>query len=809
MWLLALGVAGLLLLLPTAAEGAAGVRLDAPKAKAKPQSLVQFKGRAGARPSGRVSIQRKAGRRWRTIAKGRTGTKGRFALTWITPSKRAKVAVRAVLGNGSRRVSRTRRFRVLAPKKGAPKIRVSKKTRIISPSVVRKIPPAGQPGKVTYAGGNDAQAGQIMVIGKGEETPEGFLGRVTGVDRAGGKTIVSTVPATLQQAVPEGSMRLEAETVKATPPAQPRAASRVTCEGTVGASIEHDVSFSAGLVLDGSWTLLGGLQSASLEASVRAAIEAAGSCSLAQTTLLRVKGPSISGFVGPVPVVMTSTLTVYLDANAEARAGLSTSASAGFEASAGISWTEAGGFQPTQSFTPHFSFEPPSLSASASVAANLTPTINVELYGLVGPQIALRTGVQLAADSAADPWWALTVPVDLTASIAIRPLGLTSPELHVYQREFTIADAGGPFGAPPPEPDGTNVATPPTSLASGYDFSCGLRSGAAACWGRNTDGQLGNGTNSPSPTPVAVSGIDDAAGIVAGHTHSCILRVHGEVACWGTGGSGRLGNGKTTNSSTPVPVSNMATARGVSAGAEHSCAVTSTRRVFCWGANAVHELGDGGTTPSSVPVEVADILNATAIASGTYHTCARRADGKVSCWGNNGDGRLGNGSGAESAVPVTVSGITDATGVAAGSNHACALRATGEVACWGDGFYGQLGNGSTGDSSVPVAVQGINDATSIEAGIAHTCAVLASGTVKCWGWNNYGQLGNGTTSERSTTPVTVSGITDAGGVTGGLEHSCAFRTNGTMACWGFGEDGELGNGGNSTSPSPVAVTGFP
>src|SRR5688500_4167996 len=142
-WLAALGAAALILLLPNAAEGAAGVRLDAPRATAKPTSLVTFKGRAGARRSGRVTIQRRAGRRWRTIASGRTGTRGRFALTWITPSRRTRVAVRAVLAGRSRRVSRTRRFRVRAPATGAPRVIVSPRTRIISPSVVRSVPPAG------------------------------------------------------------------------------------------------------------------------------------------------------------------------------------------------------------------------------------------------------------------------------------------------------------------------------------------------------------------------------------------------------------------------------------------------------------------------------------------------------------------------------------------------------------------------------------------------------------------------------------------------------------------------------------------
>ena len=159
---------------------------------------------------------------------------------------------------------------------------------------------------------------------------------------------------------------------------------------------------------------------------------------------------------------------------------------------------------------------------------------------------------------------------------------------------------------------------------------------------------------------------------------------------------------------------------------------------------------------------------------------------------------------------MAVSNLTNATQVATGTNHACALLSTGGVACWGDNAYGQLGNGaSPSDSTVPVPVSGITTATAIEAGAAHTCARLSSGAISCWGWNNYGQLGNGAAPANSSVPVAVSGITDATGVTGGLQHSCALRSNGAMACWGFGGDGELGNGGNATSSTPVPVTGFP
>jgi hypothetical protein len=47
---------------------------------------------------------------------------------------------------------------------------------------------------------------------------------------------------------------------------------------------------------------------------------------------------------------------------------------------------------------------------------------------------------------------------------------------------------------------------PVKSIAVGYDESCAVSmSGQLYCWGRNNHGQLGNGTEVDTVTPVAVS----------------------------------------------------------------------------------------------------------------------------------------------------------------------------------------------------------------------------------------------------------------------------------------------------------------
>jgi ELWxxDGT repeat protein len=371
-------------------------------------------------------------------------------------------------------------------------------------------------------------------------------------------------------------------------------------------------------------------------------------------------------------------------------------------------------------------------------------------------------------------------------------------------------------------------------VSTGIYHSCAiLDNGELKCWGRNNYGPLGDGTNTdtdaPSSTAIDLGTGRTAVAVSAEAYHTCAILDNSDLKCWGWNTLGQLGDGTNTDtnapSSTVIDLGTGRTAVAVSAGSFHTCAILDNGDLKCWGYNNLGPLGDGTNTdtnaPSSTVIDLGTGRTAVAVSAGNQHTCAILDNGDLKCWGENTFGQLGDGTNTNTNAPSSIAidlglGRT-AVAVSAGQSHTCAILDNGDLKCWGWDFGGQLGDGgSNTDTNAPLSTAidlgAGRTAVAASVGGQHTCAILDNGDVKCWGRDVEGQLGNGgsntNTNAPSSTAIDLGSGRTAVALSAEYHQNCAILDNGDLKCWGIDSYGQLGDGGSNTNQgSPVLVSG--
>ncbi|WP_019901379.1 Ig-like domain repeat protein [Salinispora arenicola] len=285
-------------------------------------------------------------------------------------------------------------------------------------------------------------------------------------------------------------------------------------------------------------------------------------------------------------------------------------------------------------------------------------------------------------------------------------------------------------------PTGTTV----TAIAVGTFHTLALTStGVLLAWGGNGFGELGDGTTTArnEPVPVNVPAGTTITAIAGGRGHSLALTSTGTVLAWGKNNEGQLGDGTNANSTTPVDVDLPpgTTVTAIAGGGSNSFALTSAGTVLAWGLNSSGQLGDGTTTNRSTPVDVnlPPGTTVTAIAGGDRHSLALTSAGTVLAWGLNSSGQLGDGTTTDSTTPVDVNLPPDTTITAITAHdgsHSLALTSTGTILAWGSNSSGELGDGTTTNRSTPVDVNlpPGTTVTAIDNGDDHSMALSAPPT---------------------------------------------------------------------------------
>lgn len=153
--------------------------------------------------------------------------------------------------------------------------------------------------------------------------------------------------------------------------------------------------------------------------------------------------------------------------------------------------------------------------------------------------------------------------------------------------------------------------------------------------------------------------------------------------------------------------------------------------------------------------------------------------------------------------------------VGEGHNHGCAILSDNKAYCWGEGAWGALGTNSTSDEPVPAPVYtgGVLSGKTIKqiaTGDWHSCVIASDDRAYCWGYGNNGELGNGTYNQANApVAVSTSGVMSGKNITQiatGFNHNCALDSDGKIYCWGQNAYGELGNNSTTISNAPVATS---
>lgn len=206
---------------------------------------------------------------------------------------------------------------------------------------------------------------------------------------------------------------------------------------------------------------------------------------------------------------------------------------------------------------------------------------------------------------------------------------------------------------------------------------------------------------------------------------------------------------------------------------------------------------DGSVLDGSLPPGAV-----SAVFAGYSVTCAILSGGELFCFGDGESGQFGQTppTNALSPTALMAAGVRE---VAIGELSLCIRRdAAPYVQCSGDGSSGQLGDGTIAprNSFAPASVGAV---TSLAAGWRHVIARTSATQLHAWGNGTYGQLGQG---GMTSTPSPIAIATALEQITAGGFHSCGRRATTGIECWGRNDDGQSGAAGPGNVLTPTLVT---
>lgn len=381
---------------------------------------------------------------------------------------------------------------------------------------------------------------------------------------------------------------------------------------------------------------------------------------------------------------------------------------------------------------------------------------------------------------------------------------------------------------------GTDSWTMIAGSVYGYYTMAIRQDGTLWTWGKNDNGQLGDGTRVHRSSPVQIGSDTDWTYISAGTNTAFGLKSDGSVYAWGSNSSYMLGRVGASPTSSPVQIPSSESFVQISGGSNHVFAITSNNQLYCWGTGASYgELGFAGTggplVTKSTPTQVGPSQHSwKSVGAGVgFTTAVRESDGTMWAWGNNSHGQLGQGNiNIHRSSPVQVGSDTDWKSTSASYFTSYGIKKDGSLYAWGLGTSGQCANNSNLSRSSPVQVSeftfGIKPWSYVYNTPLNTGSQVAGqsddGAAFVWGYNSYGSFAQPPgVAKNYSSPIQISSSIrfDAFGnrkqfgtftkLDTGSHFRAALTENNELVVWGDNSLGQIGKNDRIVAQFPTPV----
>ena len=336
---------------------------------------------------------------------------------------------------------------------------VEETTEVLPTETLQDLTAISEEGVLTFSETSitleEVAPGDVIAGGISTEAPYGFLRAVTAITTQGDQVILETQPATIEDAIQQGTLNLSRQLTPAdleTMTAMPG----VTLLSTQGATLEDSFFFEIKDVVlydhdqdlateddqikaNGSFELAPDIDFNAVYAD-NTLQDLVWSMTVDETTELEfvaevellnfelsyqvasLKMGAIVIWVGPLPAVLLIEMPIYLRLDGKVSVGITTSVIQEAHITAGLSYAD-GTWSPHADLANSFTYEPPRLSAGGSLKGYIDPPLGLLLYGIAGPFAAVKPYLSLEADIFADPWWELYGGLDATVGVRAELLG--------------------------------------------------------------------------------------------------------------------------------------------------------------------------------------------------------------------------------------------------------------------------------------------------------------------------------------------------------------------------------------------------